>query len=129
RSAEETESVVDAADAAKVVTAVGFNYRNAPAIEYARKIIAEGKLGRITNVRGAFFADYSAEPNGALSWRFIRGLAGSGVLGDLLGHLTVRSHYIVWPFDKVSGVSNSAYSQRTKSPMGTCCHFTVVERG
>ena len=85
RSAEETESVVDAADAAEVVTAVGFNYRNAPAIEYARKIIAEGRLGRITNVRGAFFADYSAEPNGALSWRFIRGLAGSGVLGDLLG--------------------------------------------
>ena len=72
RSAEETRSVVDAADAAKVVTAVGFNYRNAPAIEYARKIIAEGRLGRITNVRGAFFADYSAEPNGALSWRFIR---------------------------------------------------------
>ena len=69
RSAEETESVVNAADAAEVVTAVGFNYRNAPAIEYARQLVADGSLGRITNVRGAFFADYSAEPNGALSWR------------------------------------------------------------
>lgn len=129
RSAEETESVVNAADAAKVVTAVGFNYRNAPAIEYARKLIAEGKLGRITNVRGAFFADYSAEPNGALSWRFIRGLAGSGVLGDLLGHLTDLAHYVVGPIDKVTGVANTAYTERPKQQMGSGTHFDVVEGG
>ena len=129
RSAEETESVVDAADAAEVVTAVGFNYRIAPAIEYARKIIAEGRLGRITNVRGAFFADYSAEPNGALSWRFIRGLAGSGVLGDLLGHLTDLAHYVVGPIDKVTGVANTAYTERPKQQMGSGSHFDVVEGG
>lgn len=129
RSAEETESVVDAAEAANVVTAVGFNYRNAPAIEYARKIIAEGKLGRITNVRGAFFADYSAEPNGALSWRFIRGLAGSGVLGDLLGHLSDLAHYVVGPIDRVTGVANTAYAERPKQEEGRGTHFDVIDGG
>ena len=129
RSAEETESVVNAADAAEVVTAVGFNYRNAPAIEYARQLVADGSLGRITNVRGAFFADYSAEPNGALSWRFIRGLAGSGVLGDLLGHLTDLAHYVVGPIDKVTGVANTAYTERPKQQMGSGTHFDIVEGG
>src|SRR6478736_4712849 len=50
-------------------------------------VAAKGRLGRITNVRGQMFADYSADPRGALSWRFVRGLAGNGVLGDLMGHL------------------------------------------
>jgi predicted dehydrogenase len=129
RSAEETQAVVDAADSAGVETAVGFNYRNAPAIEYARKIIAEGKLGRINNVRGAFFADYSAEPNGALSWRFIRNLAGSGVLGDLLGHLTDLAHYVVGPLDSVAATTKIVYEERPKLPMGQATHFAVVENG
>ncbi|WP_291278377.1 Gfo/Idh/MocA family oxidoreductase [Galactobacter sp.] len=129
RSADETQAVVDAADAAGVATAVGFNYRNAPAIEYARKIIAEGKLGRINNVRGAFFADYSAEPNGALSWRFIRNLAGSGVLGDLLGHLTDLAHYVVGPIDSVAATTKTVYAERPKLPMGQATHFAVVENG
>jgi predicted dehydrogenase len=129
RSAEETQAVVDAADSAGVETAVGFNYRNAPAIEYARKIIAEGKLGRIINVRGAFFADYSAEPNGALSWRFIRNLAGSGVLGDLLGHLTDLAHYVVGPIDSVAATTKVVYEERPKLPMGQATHFAVVENG
>jgi predicted dehydrogenase len=129
RSAEETQAVVDAADSAGVETAVGFNYRNAPAIEYARKIIAEGKLGRINNVRGAFFADYSAEPNGALSWRFIRNLAGSGVLGDLLGHLTDLAHYVVGPIDSVAATTKIVYEERPKLPMGQATHFAVVENG
>ncbi|MCM1013471.1 MULTISPECIES: Gfo/Idh/MocA family protein [Brevibacterium] len=129
RSAEETETVAQAADDAGIVTAVGFNYRNAPAIEYARRIIAEGQLGRIINVRGAFFADYSSEPNGALSWRFVRRLAGSGVLGDLLGHLTDLAHYVVGPIDRVTGVSNTAYAERPKLEMGSGTHFSVVEGG
>jgi predicted dehydrogenase len=129
RSAEETQAVVDAADSAGVETAVGFNYRNAPAIEYARKIIAEGKLGRINNVRGAFVADYSAEPNGALSWRFIRNLAGSGVLGDLLGHLTDLAHYVVGPIDSVAATTKIVYEERPKLPMGQATHFAVVENG
>ena len=102
RSAEETLEVANAASRAGVTTAVGFNYRSAPAIEYARNLISEGKLGTITNVRGAFFADYSSEPNGALSWRFIRDLAGSGVLGDLMGHLADLAHYLVGPIKEVS---------------------------
>lgn len=129
RSADETLEVAQAACEAGVVTAVGFNYRSAPALEYARNLIAEGKLGTITNVRGAFFADYSSEPKGALSWRFVRELAGSGVLGDLLGHLADLVHYLVGPISEVSATTSTVYGERPKLPMGSATHFAVIENG
>lgn len=129
RGAAETEEVQKAAEEAGVITSIGFNYRTAPAVEHARELIQSGKLGRITNVRGSFFADYSAEPNGALSWRFIRELAGSGVLGDLMGHLADLVHYVVGPIHSVSAITSTVYSQRPKLPMGSGTHFAVIENG
>jgi predicted dehydrogenase len=129
RGAQETEEVEKAANQADVVTSIGFNYRNAPAVEYAKKIIAEGQLGRITNVRGVFFADYSSEPNGALSWRFVRKLAGSGVLGDLMGHLADLVHYILGPIGEVSAVTKTVYTERPIQQMGVGTHFDVIEGG
>jgi predicted dehydrogenase len=129
RSADETQRIADIAAEAGVTSAVGFNYRNAPAIEHARALVAEGALGRITNVRGAFFADYSADPNGALSWRFIKRLAGTGVLGDLMGHLIDLTHYIVGPVGRVNAATSTVYSQRPELPMGSGNHFAVVENG
>ena len=129
RGAEETEAVEAAANEAGVISTIGFNYRNAPAVEHAKKIIAEGQLGRITNLRGTFFADYSSEPNGALSWRFIRKLAGSGVLGDLMGHLADLMHYVVGPIAEVSAISKTVYTERPIQQMGVGTHFDVIEGG
>lgn len=129
RSAEETEAVEAAANASGVVSTIGFNYRHVPAVEHIKQLISNGDLGRITNIRGTFFADYSSEPNGALSWRFIRGLAGSGVLGDLMGHLVDLVHYMVGPISEVSGMTKTVYTQRPKLEMGKATHFAVIEGG
>lgn len=129
RGAAETEAVEAAANEAGVVSTIGFNYRHAPAVEHAKKIIAEGQLGRITNLRGTFFADYSSEPNGALSWRFIRNLAGSGVLGDLMGHLADLMHYVVGPIAEVSGITKTVYTERPVQQMGVGTHFDIIEGG
>lgn len=129
RGEDETRAVSDAADAAGIVTSIGFNYRHAPVVEHLREIIAEGRLGRITNVRGQMFADYSADPNGALSWRFVRGLAGSGVLGDLMGHLVDLVQYTLGPIAEVSALTSTVYAERPELPMGTGTHFAVIENG
>ncbi|MFF7757637.1 Gfo/Idh/MocA family protein [Streptomyces griseorubiginosus] len=83
---EDARAVADAAVAAGVRSAVGFNYRNAPAVEAARELIAGGELGTITHVRIRLFSDYAAHPQGALTWRYERERGGSGVLGDLASH-------------------------------------------
>jgi predicted dehydrogenase len=65
---------------------VGFNYRNAPAVEKAREIVHDGKIGRVTHARFRLLSDYAAHPDGALTWRYERARGGNGVLGDLGSH-------------------------------------------
>ncbi|MFF4584919.1 Gfo/Idh/MocA family protein [Streptomyces sp. NPDC001388] len=83
---EDAAAVADAVAGAGVQGAVGFNYRNAPAVETARDLIASGELGAVTHVRIRLLSDYAAHPDGALTWRYERERGGSGVLGDLASH-------------------------------------------
>ncbi|MFE1250851.1 Gfo/Idh/MocA family protein [Streptomyces sp. NPDC058735] len=85
-TAGDAGAVADAVARAALQGTVGFNYRNAPAVETARELIASGELGRVTHVRVRLFSDYAAHPEGALTWRYERERGGSGVLGDLASH-------------------------------------------
>ncbi|WP_330343825.1 Gfo/Idh/MocA family oxidoreductase [Streptomyces longwoodensis] len=85
-TAEDARAVTDAVRAAGVQGTVGFNYRNAPAVETARRMVAAGDIGTVTHVRIRLFSDYAAHPDGALTWRYERRRGGSGVLGDLASH-------------------------------------------
>ena len=129
RDAIDTAAVAAAAQAAGVATSIGYNYRNAPAVERARQLIAGGELGRITNVRAVFFNGYASEPNGALSWRFKKDLAGSGALGDLLSHVVDLVQYVLGPITDVSGLLSTIHKQRPILPMGQATHFAVIENG
>ncbi|MEV4788963.1 Gfo/Idh/MocA family oxidoreductase [Streptomyces tuirus] len=85
-TAEDAGAVADAVAKAGVQGAVGFNYRNAPAVEAARELIASGEIGTVTHVRVRLLSDYAAHPESALTWRYERERGGSGVLGDLASH-------------------------------------------
>ncbi len=95
RNAGETAEIADAVRAAGVQSAAGFNYRNAPAVELARRLVAEGRLGRVEHVGIRMLADYAAHPEGALTWRYQNAWAGSGVLGDLVSHGVDLGRYVV----------------------------------
>jgi predicted dehydrogenase len=129
RNVEDTAAVAAAANAARLVTSVGFNYRHAPAVEHTRELIADGALGRITNVRAVFFSGYASEPKGALSWRFDREQAGSGALGDLLSHVVDLLQYLVGPVAEVTALTSTVYRQRPVLPTGPANHFAVIEDG
>ena len=86
RNLSDTSAIAQAVAAAGVQSAVGFNYRNAPAVEVARELISAGEIGHVETISVDFLADYSAHPDGALSWRFDPEYAGTGVLGDLASH-------------------------------------------
>jgi len=129
RGVEETAEVAAAARSAGVQTSIGYNYRGAPAVERIRELVANGELGRITNVRSVFYCGYAAEPNGALSWRFRRDYAGSGALGDLLSHVVDLVQYAIGPVSEVSGLLSTVHAQRPILPMGVGTHFAVIENG
>jgi predicted dehydrogenase len=129
RTVKETAAVAAAARMAGIVTSIGYNYRHAPAVEHVRDLVAQGALGRITNVRAVFFSGYAAEPKGALSWRFKRELAGSGALGDLLSHVVDLVSYLIGPIVEATALTSTVYTERPILPVGSATHFAVIEDG
>jgi predicted dehydrogenase len=129
RDAKETADVAAAAREAGVATSIGYNYRHAPAVEHIRELVANGSLGRITNIRSVFLNGYAAEPKGALSWRFQKEFAGSGAMGDLLSHVVDLVQYVVGPITDVTALSTIIHTERPILPMGSGTHFAVIEDG
>ena len=128
RDAGETRAVADAVHAAGVQSAVGFNYRNAPAVEAARALIDTGRLGRIEQVDVRMLADYSAHPDGALSWRFEIAYAGSGVLGDLASHGIDLARYVVGDLTELVSDQETFIAERPRGS-GAASHFARAEGG
>lgn len=94
---EEAEAMTEAARRAAArgqVAMVGFNYRKVPAITYARKLIAEGRLGTLRHVRATYLQDWLVDPGSPLTWRLKKEHAGSGALGDLGAHIVDLAQYL-----------------------------------
>lgn len=117
-SSAETNDVVTAVVQSRVMSAVGFNYRVAPAVVKAKALIDEGAIGRITNISSNWSSDYSAHPLGALSWRFTRKYAGSGVLLDLMSHEIDMLRYLVGDIESAIGQANTFISERPQATKG-----------
>jgi predicted dehydrogenase len=101
-----------AARRAGVISGVGYNYRWAPLVRYARELIASGQLGEITNYRGRFFSMYGSDPLGLLSWRFKLDEGGHGVTSDLLSHAVDLAHMLIGPITRVVGTTATFIPQR-----------------
>ncbi len=111
-NARESKDIAQAAAAAGLITAVGFNYRHTPAIEKARELIRGGRLGRITNVRCWLIADYASSPEGPLTWRDSRDRGGSGVIGDLMSHGADLVQYLVGRIESVTAATGQFITER-----------------
>jgi predicted dehydrogenase len=117
---EQTVRAEKAAREAGVITGVGYNYRWAPLVRHAARLIADGRLGEITNYRGRFFSMYGADPLGVLSWRFLADQAGHGVTTDLMSHSVDLAHMLLGPITRVVGTTATFIPERPlPGPGGT----------
>lgn len=121
-SAEDARAVADAAAKAGVHSAVGFNYRNAPAVEAARALIASGDIGTVTHVRVRLFSDYAAHPEGALTWRYEKERGGSGVLGDLASHGADLARYLLGDIESLTADTAIFVPERARPTGATAGH-------
>jgi len=119
---DDARAVADAVEQAGVQGAVGFNYRNAPAVAAARDMITGGELGSITHARFRFFSDYAAHPEGALTWRYERARGGSGVLGDLAGHGVDLVWYLLGDIDSLVADTAIFLGERARPTGATAGH-------
>jgi predicted dehydrogenase len=125
RNSRETAAIARLAREAGVLSWVGYNYRWAPLVQYARQLIRDGKLGTLTHYRGRFFVDYGSNPDGVLSWRFQRELAGHGTLGDLMSHVADMAHLLAGPMQRVVANRKTFIPSRPLAIPGQGTHFSV----
>jgi predicted dehydrogenase len=106
------QEMLDAAEQNNVKHQIGFNYRFAPAVLLAKKLIDEGKLGKIYHFRGAYLQDWIVDPNFPLVWRLDKDVAGSGSHGDLGAHVIDLARFLVGDFANVIGMNKTFIKER-----------------
>jgi predicted dehydrogenase len=125
-SSDDARAVADAVQRAGVQGTVGFNYRNAPAVQAARELVRGGRLGSITHARFRLFSDYAAHPEGALTWRYERARGGSGVLGDLAAHGVDLVWYLLGAVDSLVADTAIFLPERARPAAATAGHVRAT---
>ncbi|RAQ95857.1 Gfo/Idh/MocA family protein [Thermogemmatispora tikiterensis] len=124
REPEETVLSARIAREQGVLTFVGYNYRWAPLVQYARQLISSGRLGRITHYHGRFLNGYASDPRGFLSWRFER-QHGLGALSDLMSHVIDMAQMLAGPITRVVSDKETFIRQRPLPQPGIETHYDI----
>lgn len=115
-SVEEAEAMAAAARRAResgVRSMVGFTYRRVPALQLARQLIEQGRIGDVRQVRAQYLQDWLADPEAPLAWRLDKERAGSGALGDIGAHIIDMTCFLTGErFAGVSGMLETFVHER-----------------
>lgn len=115
-SLEQAKQMLAVVKKANVVHMVCHNYRFSPAVQYAKKLIDEGRLGKIYHIRATFLQDWLMDPDFPLVWRLQKEASGGGALGDIGAHIIDLARFLVGEFDEVVGTMETFIKKR---PLGT----------
>ena len=84
----------DMAAASTGKTIIGYNYTKNPAVTHARRLIEEGRIGRVSGFFCRYDVDNEADGTRPWSWRMSRDKSGTGANGDVLSHVISIGHYL-----------------------------------
>jgi len=125
---EQAEAMLREAEAAGIVHYLNHNYRRTPAVQLAKQLIDQGKIGRIFHWRGAYQQDWIVDPEFPLTWQLQKEFAGSGPHNDLNSHSVDLSHFLVGQIKSVSCLTASFVRERPL-PSADATAFTAGAGG
>jgi len=118
----EGKKMVDAVEKAGVANTVWYNYRRIPAVTLAKRLIEEGRLGKIFHYRAKFLQDWTIKadlPQGGQGlWRLDINAAGAGVSGDLLAHCIDTAIWLNGRLDSVCCMTETFVKERPHTLTG-----------
>ena len=121
-NSQEGEEMCQAVEQAGVANIVWYNYRRVPAVSLAKRLIDEGKLGRIFHYRANFLQDWTIADDlpqgGEALWRLDVAAAGSGVTGDLLAHCIDTALWLNGSIQDVSAMTETFIKERMHNLTG-----------
>lgn len=106
------EQMVAAAERAAVRTAVNFTFRSIGAARYAKHLLAEGRVGRISHVSLLYLQDIRHGPDRPKVWRMDAKTAGAGALGDVGSHAIDLVRWWCGEFASIAGHTFTHNTQR-----------------
>jgi len=107
RNSKESKIIIDSAKENKVLVKVGFNHRFHPAILMAKKIVEQGKIGKIIFIRGRY--GHGGRKNMEKEWRMSKEICGGGELLDQGVHLIDLCRYFCGDFKEVFGTAETKF--------------------
>lgn len=120
--AAEGKAMTEAIEKAGVPNMVWFNYRRVPAISLAKRLVDEGRLGKVFHYRALYLQDWTISPDlpqgGAGLWRLDAAVAGSGVTGDLLAHSIDTAIWLIGGIDSVTAMTETFIKERQHQVTG-----------
>jgi predicted dehydrogenase len=121
-NAPEGLKMVEAVEKAKVPNMVWYNYRRVPAVSLAKRLVDEGRLGKVFHYRANFLQDWTISADlpqgGAGLWRLDAAAAGSGVTGDLLAHCIDTALWMNGRIRDLSAMTETFIKERTHTLTG-----------
>jgi predicted dehydrogenase len=109
---EQAQRMLEAVKKNNVVHMICHNYRFAPAVQFAKKLISEGRLGKIYHMRATYLQDWIMDPNFPLVWRLRKEVTGSGTHGDIAAHILDLARFLVGEFEEVVGMMETFIKER-----------------
>lgn len=113
-SLDDSRAMQAAAEASGKINMVAFNYIRTPASQYARQLVAEGRIGDVTWFRGEHTEDFLADATLPATWR-TSGDA-NGTMGDLAPHMINAARALIGPIASLSATAETVHHER---PGGT----------
>ena len=100
---ESAERMAAAAEHAGVRTAVNFTFRSIGAARYAKRLLDDGRVGRITHVALLYLQDIRHGADRPKVWRMDAGTSGAGALGDVGSHAIDLVRWWCGEFASITG--------------------------
>ena len=111
-NAAQAYEIAALADKRGVVGKIVFNNRYMSAMLAAKKLVDEGKLGRILSFRCTYLHSSCTDLNKSAGWKQNKDVCGGGVLFDLGSHAIDLVYHICGKFKEVNGRAQIAFPNR-----------------
>lgn len=129
KNAAETRRAALCAKRGGVLSAVGYNYRFAPMVQYCRKLLDGGDFGEVEQLNCRFLSMYGSDPMGRLSWRYDKNYAGAGAGGDMLSHAADMAVFLGGRIVEVSAHRRLFIAERPLPPVANTSTNTKNKEG
>ncbi|GAB3764376.1 Gfo/Idh/MocA family protein [Spirosoma pomorum] len=128
-NSEQAAEMLNVCQENNVVHYLNHNYRRLPAVQLAKKLIGEGKVGRIFHWRCAYQQDWIVDPNFPLTWQLRKETAQAGPQWDLNSHAVDLAHFLVGDIATVSALTTNFITERPIADESTSGNLSAQTKG